>query len=230
MNVSFVQDKHCMEETFAIAELHSSERSVVHGIGSNASPCYIPSYNQTATIVDQSWCVCVLFAVWRFSMHKFIRVCIITFGLLLGTTVTSQAQPSPAPRVWSITVVEDTHTDDSVSFRVTFSEPVSGVDVSDFSIAGDSQYPRIAKVSTSARADSFTVEVTFQSPGTKLALALLDDDSIVNAAQIPLGGIGAQNGNAISPAVAQSAPTQTGALQTTESRADTSIPRSVDID
>ena len=174
--------------------------------------------------------VSVRFADWIFSMHKFVRVCLLTMVLLLGTTITSQAQPFAAPRVWSIVADETLHTEHSLGFRVTFSEPVSGVDLSDFSIAGDTQHPRITHVASSDRADSYNVEVAVQSPSTKIALALLDDDSIVNAAGIPLGGIGAQNGNAISPAVVQSAPIQTSARQTTTVREDESTPRSVDVE
>jgi hypothetical protein len=137
-------------------------------------------------------------------MHIVLRICLITFVLLLVTNSIGHAQPSPAPRVWSIAADETTRTQQSISFQVTLSEPVTGVDVSDFSTSGDDQYARISKVASSDSADSYTVDVTLHGPSSKLALALLDDDSIVNTAHIPLGGIGTQNGNSISAVVTPS--------------------------
>ena len=137
-------------------------------------------------------------------MQNILRIAMIALVLLLGTNSIGQAQPSPAPRVWSIAADETARTEQSISFRVTLSEPVTGVDVSDFSTSGDDQHARISRVTSSNRADSYTVDVILNGPTRNLALALFDDDSIVNAAQIPLGGVGAQNGNAISAAVTPS--------------------------
>ncbi len=137
-------------------------------------------------------------------MQNILRITLICLVLLLGTNRSGQAQPTASPRVWSITADNTARTERSISFRLMFSESVTGVDVSDFSTAGDDQHARISKVTSSDSADSYTVDVTLHGPSTKLALALLDDDSIVNTARIPLGGIGTQNGNAISAAVTPS--------------------------
>ena len=161
-------------------------------------------------------------------MNTFIRVCMITVGLLLGTTVTSQAQPSPVPRVWSMTVVEATRTDDAVAFRVIFSEPVSGVDVTDFATSGGNQHATVTAVTPSTTGDTVFVDVTLREPQVNLALILFDDDTIINTVAIPLGGAGPQNGNAISPAFSSTA--TAGSLNTEVSRVETTVPRSVDVD
>jgi hypothetical protein len=83
-----------------------------------------------------------------------------------------------------------------------FSEAVTGVDTSDFSTSGDDQFATITNVSASnTTSNTYIVEVTVTGPSAQLALALFDNDSIVNAAGIPLGGIGASNGNAVSDVV-----------------------------
>jgi hypothetical protein len=137
-------------------------------------------------------------------MQYILRICMICLVLLLGTNSIGQAQPSPAPRVWSMQVVEETSTVDTVAFRVIFSEPVSGVDVSDFATSGGSQYATVTTVTPNNTGKSVLVEVTLREPQGKLALILFDDDSIINASNIPLGGDGPQNGNAISAAVTPS--------------------------
>lgn len=164
-------------------------------------------------------------------MQNILRITLICLVLLLGTNSIGHAQPSPAPRVWSIVADETARTEQSISFQVTLSESVTGVDVSDFSTSGDDQHARISKVTSSDSADSYTVDVTLHGPSTKLALALLDDDSIVNTARIPLGGIGIQNGNAISAAVTPSLWTTVSADATEPLEATAhsrALPRSTD--
>lgn len=124
---------------------------------------------------------------------------VLAIGIFLGTAVISQAQPSPAPRVWSIEA--DTVSAQTITFTVEFNEPVTGVDTSDFSITGDTAFATISRVTTTATQNTYDVDVALHNTSTKLALVLLDDDSIINATKTPLGGVGTQNGNAVSPAV-----------------------------
>lgn len=82
----------------------------------------------------------------------------------------------------------------SVTFSVTFSEPVSGVDASDFNftisgIAGAS----ITGISGSHAA--YTVTASVGSGDGTLRLNLNDNDSIIDASGNPLGGSGAGNGD-----------------------------------
>ena len=84
----------------------------------------------------------------------------------------------------------------SVDFTVTFSEPVSGVDTSDFTltttgVAGAS----ITGVTGSGATRTVTVN-TGTGSGT-IRLDVVDDDTIIDAAAKPLGGAGAGNGNFI---------------------------------
>lgn len=83
----------------------------------------------------------------------------------------------------------------AVNFSVTFSEPVSGVDASDFlpfsqGITGAS-VNRVASLTPS----NYLVEVNTGLGNGTLRLDVADNDSILDAANGPLGGIGAGNGN-----------------------------------
>jgi hypothetical protein len=152
-------------------------------------------------------------------MQKILRICTITLCIFLGTTQTSQAQTPSLPRVWLMTANENARSINTITFNVTFSEGVTGVDVSDFVTSGDDQNARIASVlqgSTNDKADTYVVEVMLSGPSTHLALTLFDDDSITNTAHIPLGGVGKQNGNAMSAAVTPSYSTEASGGKTTQ--------------
>ena len=100
-----------------------------------------------------------------------------------------------APIVPSITRLNSSPTNlASVSFTVTFSESVTGVDVIDFSLttAGVSG-ASVTEISGSGSVYIVTVN-TGSGSGT-LRLDVTDDDSILDMAGNPLGGIGTGNGN-----------------------------------
>ena len=84
---------------------------------------------------------------------------------------------------------------DIVSFSVTFSEAVSGVDVNDFALTTTGGISAAFVANFSGSGNSYTVLVTTGSGDGSLRLDVLDDDSIINASGIPLGGTGAGNGN-----------------------------------
>lgn len=95
------------------------------------------------------------------------------------TVTRADADPTSAPEV---------------GFTVTFSEPVTGVDAGDFAlnmvgVSGAS----IASVSGSNSV--YSVRVTTGSNSGTLRLDVADNDSIVDAAGNPLGGVGTANGN-----------------------------------
>jgi predicted outer membrane repeat protein len=100
-----------------------------------------------------------------------------------------------SPTVTSITRLDPSPTNlPSVRFRVTFSEAVTGVNGSDFSIqtvgvSGSS----VTGVSGSGSV--YTVTVSTGSGSGTLRLDVTDNDSIVDTAGNPLGGTGAGNGN-----------------------------------
>jgi uncharacterized delta-60 repeat protein len=82
----------------------------------------------------------------------------------------------------------------TVSFTVTFSESVVNVDSGDFSLATTGVTDAsIANVTGSGA--SYTVTVNAGSGNGTIRLDLVDDDSIKDAANLPLGGTGAGNGS-----------------------------------
>ncbi len=81
----------------------------------------------------------------------------------------------------------------AANFQVTFSEAVSGVDASDFALVTNLNGAGITNVSGSGNVYTVTVNTGF-GDGT-LRLDLTDNDSVLNGIGIPLGGVGAANGN-----------------------------------
>jgi surface-anchored protein len=81
----------------------------------------------------------------------------------------------------------------SVRYAVTFSEPVTGVDVADFSL--DAVGPTGASItSVTGNGDSYVVTANIGSGDGTLKLRALDDDSISDVDSNPLGGVGAGSG------------------------------------
>ncbi len=98
-------------------------------------------------------------------------------------TVTSIIHANPSPTNAS-----------SVNFTVTFSESVTGVDAGDFSLATTGVLgASVSGVSGSGSVYNVTVN-TGTGSGT-IQLNLVDNDSIINSQNTPLGGVGAGNGN-----------------------------------
>ena len=106
-------------------------------------------------------------------------------------------QQTTVPSVVSIAKTGTSPTTaESVGFEVTFSEPVTGVDASDFSIIATGLTDAgITDISGNAIGDVYTVTVGNYSGRGSLGLNLVDDDSIVNTDMMPLGGEGAGNGD-----------------------------------
>jgi CSLREA domain-containing protein len=84
----------------------------------------------------------------------------------------------------------------SVNFTVTFSEGVTGVDTGDFSLTTTGSVAG-ASVSTVTPVDSshYTVAVNTGAGDGTIRLDVADNDSIVDQASKPIGGVGAGNGN-----------------------------------
>lgn len=101
-----------------------------------------------------------------------------------------------APAVSSIARVDASPTSlASVSWTVTFSESVTGVDAADFSLV---QGGGVAGAAITGVAGSGTTYIVTASTGTgngSLGLNLVDNDTIADALGTPLGGGGAGNGN-----------------------------------
>jgi hypothetical protein len=81
-----------------------------------------------------------------------------------------------------------------VNFQVTFSEDVTGVDVSDFSLT-TSGVSGAAISTLSGSGSLYTVSVNTGSGAGTIRLDVVDNDSIVDPGSNPLGGVGLDNGD-----------------------------------
>ncbi|WP_182867220.1 beta-propeller fold lactonase family protein [Rhodopirellula sp. JC639] len=81
-----------------------------------------------------------------------------------------------------------------LEFEVTFSEPVTQVDASDFQVVANG-LSDVAIESVTGADDRYTVVVTNTAGTGTLALNLIDDDTIVDVVALPLGGTGLGNGD-----------------------------------
>ncbi len=99
------------------------------------------------------------------------------------------------PTVLSIVCADPNPTSAStLSFTVTFSESVINVGTEDFSLA-TSGVSGAAIANVSGSGASYTVTVNTGSGNGTVHLDLVDDDSIKDLANLPLGGAGTGNGN-----------------------------------
>ena len=102
--------------------------------------------------------------------------------------------PESTPVVMSVLRADPSPTNSqTVDFSVTFNKPVTGVNAADFSIFSTGiSGASVTGLSGSGANYSVTVD-TGTGSGT-LRLDLLDDDSIIDAQSVPLGGSGTGNG------------------------------------
>jgi hypothetical protein len=132
----------------------------------------------------------------------------------VNVTWTTGSCDTTAPSVSSIAVAgaNPTNTTDPLSWDVTFSESVTGVDASDFNLAntGLGGSPAITNVSGSGA--SYTVTASSGSGSGTLGLNLTDNDSIVDGAGNKLGGTNPGNGDFTGDVyvIDRAAPTMTG--------------------
>ena len=82
----------------------------------------------------------------------------------------------------------------SIRFAVTFSQAVTGVDTSDFTLTTTGVAGASITGITGSGTDYIVTVATGTGSGT-IRLDLVDDDTIVDASTAPLGGTGAGNGN-----------------------------------
>lgn len=82
-----------------------------------------------------------------------------------------------------------------VRYSVNFSEPVSGVDASDFVFTTTGSLAGLSVSDVSGAGSLYTVMVQTETGDGTLRLDLVDNDSIMDAYSIPLGGLGLGNGN-----------------------------------
>jgi hypothetical protein len=101
-----------------------------------------------------------------------------------------------APTVVSSMRVTPTPTNlASVSFTVTFSEKVNGVDATDFSLVTSAGVTGASITAVSGSGTTRTVTVNTGTGNGTLRLTVIDNDTIIDVAGNRLGGTGAGNGN-----------------------------------
>jgi hypothetical protein len=116
-------------------------------------------------------------------------------GIATGTIQNDDAGDTTPPEVQSIVRRDPSPTSlNSVSWTVTFSEPVAGADATDFLLTPSGvSSASISDVTGSSAVYTVTANTGVGS-GT-LGLNLADDDSIADVAGNPLGGNGSGNGD-----------------------------------
>ncbi|MEO8379001.1 MAG: DUF5689 domain-containing protein [Acidobacteriota bacterium] len=122
---------------------------------------------------------------------------------------------TPSPTVTSIVRTGVTPTNAStLGFTVTFSQAVTGVDVTDFALAVTGSFSVSPSIVSVTGTGPYTVTVNSGTGTGTVGLNLVDDDSI-NAGGTPLGGPGAGNGNFTGEiyAVDTQSPTVTSAVR-----------------
>ena len=118
-------------------------------------------------------------------------------GITGGYTLTLE---TTNPRVENIQRLsaDPSPTGSTVGFGVTFTSPVTGVDPSDFALTTSGVSG--AAITNVAGTDSvYTVSVNSGSGAGTIRLDVVDNDTVVNGAGIPLGGIGLGNGSFTGP-------------------------------
>jgi len=100
------------------------------------------------------------------------------------------------PTVTAITRVDPSPTSTlSVSWNVTFSEAVTGVNAADFSLVYGGGLSSGGIMSVTPSGANWVVQASTGFGTGTIGLNLVDDDTIVDAAGNPLGGSGSGNGN-----------------------------------
>ena len=101
-----------------------------------------------------------------------------------------------APTVQSINRVGTTPTNAaSVSWTVLFSESVTGVDASDFTLVTTGAVTGATITTVSGSGSQYTVTANTGTGNGTLGLNLVDNDTILDTSANPLGGTGSGNGN-----------------------------------
>ncbi len=112
-----------------------------------------------------------------------------------GLLIDEYTLGSAPPIVTSILRTSPSPTNSNrVDFSITFSEAVTGVDISDF-ILSPTNPSDASLLTVSGSGDKYIVSANSGSSDTVLRLDLTDDDSIINNSGIKLGGTGFGNGN-----------------------------------
>jgi len=113
-----------------------------------------------------------------------------------GEAYTIERTDNTAPIVTGILRTDANPTTASdVHFNVTFSEAVNGVDAGDFVLTTTGSISGASISGLSGSTNTYSITVATGNGNGTLRLDLIDNDSIMDSANLPLGGLGAGNGN-----------------------------------
>jgi large repetitive protein len=133
----------------------------------------------------------------KVSINLFLASTPTSYQILNGTSTAANL----APLVTSIIRSSANPTAAStVSYTVTFSEIVSGVDAGDFTLLTTGNVSGASIASVTGNGAIYTVTVNTGTGSGTLSLSLVDNDSIFDTSGIALGGTGTGNGNFTGPA------------------------------
>lgn len=154
-----------------------------------ASPASIAA-STTATAISK-----VLSGLVCGTLYHYRAVGVSSAGTTRGADMTFTT--SACPTVVSITAANanPNTVNATVSWTVLFDTSVSGVDATDFVLVPGGGAMGAAITSVSGSGTTWTVSASTGTAYGTLGLNLVDNDSIVDAAGGPLGGVGAGNGN-----------------------------------
>ncbi len=111
-------------------------------------------------------------------------------------SITSSGASGPPSVNSSVRVGTNPTNAASVQFTVSFSEAVTGVDSSDFSVVNAGTTVTGASVTgVTGSGTTYTVTVNSGTGNGTLRLDVIDDDTVINGSSVPLGGAGSGNGN-----------------------------------
>ena len=116
-----------------------------------------------------------------------------------ASALTVRSGTNALPAVTSIARADADNPDlpATVHWTVTFNQSVTGVDATDFQLVttGDAAATLDSSVTGSGSTYAVSASVTAGSNGATVGLDLVDDDTIVDAGNVPLGGTGTGNGD-----------------------------------
>ncbi len=100
------------------------------------------------------------------------------------------------PIVLSIKTIDPNPTSASqVRFAVTFNEPITGVDSSDFDLTTTGSILSASVFAVNGSDDVYSIRIQTGTGTGTIRLDVIDDDTIMDSTSNPLGGAGAENGD-----------------------------------
>jgi CSLREA domain-containing protein len=128
------------------------------------------------------------------TLYPWVKDAAGNVSLVFGSPANVTVDTSAPSVVSSVRANLNPTTAAGVDFIVTFSEAVTGVDATDFSLSTTGSISGAAVSGVSGSGTTYTVTVNTGSGSGTIRLDVADNDTIVDMTSNPLGGAGAGNG------------------------------------